>query len=277
MTNTTSYFKNFIDGINDAIDFDIKSLPVALVLAVCFYIVYKIVNKLFNKHSKKLPLETNVIKLIKKIIDILIIFFSIMIIASALGINTSSLIAAFSIFGLAISLSVQSLMSNVANAINIYANHPFKVGDFVDIGGTEGTVMDIGFMFTKLLTYKNEMIYMPNSTVGSAVIKNYSHEKYRRIEYTIGVSYDNDINTVKNALIEMLNNEELVVKTEPMLVFVNDYDSSSINYTLRVYTENQNYLDCLLSIKEHIKPVFDKYNITIPYPQLDVLIKNNNK
>ncbi|MBR4313315.1 MAG: mechanosensitive ion channel [Lachnospiraceae bacterium] len=274
MTNPTSYFQDFMNTINEAYGANIKAVPFAILLAVVFYIVYKIVNKIFKSHISKLPVDNNITKVINKIIDILIIFFAIMIIASALGINTSSLIAAFSIFGLAISLSVQNLMSNVANGINIFANHPFKVGDYVSIDGVEGTVVVISFMFTKMRTYKNEMVYIPNNKVGTATIINYSYEKYRRVEYTIGVSYDNNIEDVKKALLEVLNEEPLVVKTEDIVVFVKDYASSSIDFTIRAYTENANYLNCLWSIKERIKPKFDKYNISIPYPQLDLHMIN---
>ena len=274
MTNPTTYFKDFMESLNGAINFNIKTLPIALLLIIIFYVIYKIVNKIFKKYSKNLPVDKTVSKAVNKIVDVLIIFFAIMIIASALGINTSSLIAAFSIFGLAISLSVQNLMSNVANAINIHAIQPFKIDDYVDIDGIEGTIVEIGFMFTKIRTYKNEMIYMPNSKVGSATIKNYSYEKYRRIEYTIGISYDNNISDAKKALLELLNEEPLIIKTEEIVVFVNDYAASSINITLRAYTENKNYLNCFWNIKEHIKPKFDKYGINIPYAQLDVALKN---
>ena len=274
MPNPNSYMQDFIDGVNKTVGADLRAIPKALVIAIIIYIIYKIVNKIFKKYSKKLPFDKGIIIVINNIIDFLIIFFAIMIIASALGINTSSLIAAFSIFGLAISLSVQNIMSNAANAINIYANHPFKVDDYVEIGGIEGTVTNISFMFTKIRTLQHETVYIPNSTVGSAIIKNYSYEKYRRIEYTVGVSYDNDIDQVKKALLELLDEEPLVVDTEEKLVFVNDYASSSIDFTLRAYTENDNYLKCLFSVRDHIKPKFDKYNITIPYQQVDVMIKN---
>ena len=275
MTNTTSYFQDFVNGISLAVGANLKALPTAIIICIVFYFIYKIVNKILKKHSNKLPLEKNAILIINNIINVLLIFFAIMIAASALGINTSSLIAAFSIFGLAVSLSVQNIMSNAANAINLYANHPFKVDDYVDIEGIEGYVMEIGFMFTKLRTYKNEVIYIPNSKVGSAIIKNYTYETFRRIEYTIGVSYNNNIEEVKKALLELLNEEELVIKTEDIVVFVNDYAASSINITIRAYTKNADYFSCLWSVKEHIKPKFDKYGISIPYPQLDVMIKNN--
>ena len=275
MTNPTSYLEDFLNGLNGAVGANFKALPMAIVIAAIFYIIYKITNKIFKKHSAKLPLDKGMVMVINNIINFLIIFFAIMIIASALGINTSSLIAAFSIFGLAISLSVQNLMSNAANAINIYANHPFKVDDYVDIEGIEGYVMEINFMFTKLRTYKNEVIYIPNSKVGSAIIKNYSYETFRRIEYTIGISYDNNIEDAKKALLELLHEEPLVAQSEEIIVFVNDYAASSINITFRAYTENANYFKCLWSVKEQIKTKFDKYNISIPYSQLDVLIKNN--
>lgn len=274
MVNPTSYFQDFINTINETYGANIKALPFALLLALIFYIIYKIINKLFKRHIAKLPISGNITKAVNAVVDILIIFFAIMIIASALGIDTSSLIAAFSIFGLAISLSVQNLMSNVANGINIFANQPFKVGDYISIDGTEGTVVVISFMFTKMRTYKNEMVYIPNNKVGTATIINYSYEKYRRVEYTIGVSYDNNIEDVKKALLEVLNEEPLVVKTEEIVVFIKDYASSSIDFTIRAYTENPNYLNCLWSIKERIKPKFDKYNISIPYPQLDLHMIN---
>ena len=274
MTSPTTYFKDFMESLNSSVNFNIKTIPVAILLAVIFYIIYKVVNKIFKRYSKKLPVEKTVTTAVNKVIDVLLIFFAIMIIASALGINTSSLLAAFSIFGLAISLSVQNLMSNVANAINIHANQPFKVDDYVDIDGVEGTIVEIGFMFTKIRTYKNEMIYIPNSKVGAATIKNYSYEKYRRVEYTIGVSYDNKVEDVKKALLELLNEEPLIVKTEDILIFVNDYAASSIDFTIRAYTENKNYLSCLCNVRDHIKEKFDKYSISIPYPQIDVHMIN---
>ena len=274
MADTQSYFHNFMVNLEDSLGANIKAIPKAVILSIIFYTVYKIVNSIFKKYSKKLPLEKDIISIIIGIIDVLIIFFSIMIVASTLGINTSSLIAAFSILGLAVSLSVQNLMSNVANAINIYINRPFKVDDYVDINSIEGNIVQIGLMFTSIRTYKHEMIYIPNSVVGSAIITNYSFEEYRRIEYTIGVSYDNDISTVKKALIEVLNEEPLIEKTKEYTIFVNDYAASSINITLRAYTKNADYLNCLNSVKERIKPKFDKYSINIPYPQLDVFLKN---
>lgn len=274
MTNTKMYFEEFMASLNSSIGANVKAIPVAIILAIISYIIYKIINRVFKQYSKKLPVEKTVIHIINTVIDVLIIFFAIMIIASALGINTSSLIAAFSIFGLAISLSVQNLMSNVANAINIYANHPFKVDDYIEVNGVEGTVVKISLMFTKLRTYKNEMVFIPNSLVGSSTIKNYTHEEYRRVEYTIGVSYDNDVEKVKVALLELLNEEPLVAKSEDIVVFVNDYAASSIDFTFRAYTKCSDYLQCLFNLRDHLKAKFDAHGINIPYPQLDVYLKN---
>ena len=274
MKNTTEYFKHFIDGLESTIGANLKALPSAILLAILCYIIYKILMFIFNRAVKRLHIDINIVTICKGIIKVLISFFTIMIIASALGINTSSLLAAFSIFGLAISLSIQTTMSNVANAINLYLSTPFKAGDYIKVGDIEGTVKKVSFMHTEVLTYKNEAVYIPNSEVGTSTIINFTKEKYRMIEYTIGVSYDADQNVVKKAIFEMLNEEPLVVKSEPISVFIDKYNSSSIDYTYRVYTENTNYLKCLRGLKERIKPKFDMYKIVIPYNQVDVLIKN---
>ena len=109
VTNTTDYIQDIVDSVNTGFGANLKALPYAIILAIIFYIIHKIVNRIFKKYIKKLPVEKNAMKAMNRIIDILILFFAIVIIASALGVNTSSLIAAFSIFGLAISLSVQML------------------------------------------------------------------------------------------------------------------------------------------------------------------------
>ena len=275
MEKTTSYFENFVHSLGFDMVGIARALPSVIVAIVVLYVIYKLLNKAFKKYSSKLPIEDNALVIIHNIINIIITFVGIMVIAGSLGINTTSLVAAFSIFGLAVSLSLQNIMANAANAINLYANHPFKIGDYVDVGGIEGTVVDITFMFTQIRTYKNELIYIPNSTVGSAIIKNFSAEKYRRVEYKIGASYDNKVEDVKNALFELLREEELVVQTEDIVVFVQDYGPSSIDYTLRAYTKNENYQACMWSIKSHIKEKFDQKGISIPYPQLDVALKNN--
>ena len=273
MANTTDYFKQFLGGLERSLGANFSAVPTAILLAILCYVVYKVTIKIFTKVTKKLPIDANIVIVLKNVIKVFIIFFSTMIIASALGINTSSLIAAFSIFGLAISLAVQNVVANVANAINIYVNPPFKIGDYVAIGQTEGTVKEISFMFTKILTYKNEMIFIPNSTVGSSIIINYSSEKYRMVEYTIGVAYESDPEIVKKALMEVMSEEPLVIKSEPMIVFIDQHAASSINYTYRAYTDNSNYLQCSRSLRMRIKPKFDSYGINIPYNQLDVFLK----
>ena len=274
MLAMNDYFNSVVDGVAKDYGANLSNLPIALILGIVCYFASKFLLKIFSRINEKAHIDINLYKLFEKIISVMLFFISVMIVAGTLGINTTSLIAAFSVVGLAISLSVQNLISNVANAINIYVIKPFKLGDYVLIDGVEGNVEEIGFMFTKVKTYKNEIVYMPNSTVGNSIITNYSADPYRRIEFTVGASYENKIEDVKNALIEAINEEPLVIKSEPILVFISDYASSSINYTLRVYTENKNFLNCKTSLIERIKPAFDRNNISIPYNQLDVFVKN---
>ena len=272
MGNVNNYTKSFLDGLSSTFGANLNNIPSALLLAIICYGVYKIIFKIFEEFSKRVKIDQNILKVVASILKFLIIFFSIMMIASSLGINTSSLIAAFSIFGIAISLSVQNLMSNIANAISIYANKPFKVGDYVKIGDVEGTVAEIGFMLTKIRTYKNEIIYIPNTSVGSSIIINYSESPIRRIEQIIDASYNDPIDKVKSAIMEAINNEPLVLKNEEIYIAVVEYSTSSIQYDVRVYCETANFLKCKNSLFERYKTSFDKNGITIPFKTLNVNI-----
>ena len=276
MGNVNNYTKSFLDGLSSSFGANLNNIPAALLLAIICYGVYRIIFKIFEEFSKRVKIDQNILKVISSILKFLIIFFSIMMIASSLGINTSSLIAAFSIFGIAISLSVQNLMSNIANAISIYANKPFKVGDYVKIGDVEGTIIEIAFMLTKIKTYKNEIIYIPNTTVGSSIIINYNESPIRRIEQIVDASYDDSIDKVKNALLEAINEEPLVLKNEEIYIAVMAYSTSSIQYDVRVYCNTADFLKCKNSLFERYKKAFDKNGVTIPFTTMNVNLVNKN-
>lgn len=239
-----------------------------------FLIVYLIVDKFKKSISKSLKLDSNITKLIFRVFKVLYLFVGFMIVAAELGINTNSILAIFSLFGLAVSLSIQNLMSNLANAISIFTNKPFIIGDYVSIAGTEGTVADISFMYTKLVTVNEEAVYLNNTTVGTSNIINYTKHDIRRISQTIGLSYNAPIDAVKKALREAVDNEELVLKDQPIYIALSSYSDSSINYTIRVYAKRENFIECRDKLLESYKKYFDKYNIEIPYPNLTVHLNN---
>ena len=272
MEGSITYVTNFWNSLGASLGADLSRFPAAIIIGVICYLLYKSVLKIIDTFLNRTHLEKNIIKIITMMVKILILFIAIMMVASALGINTSSLVAAFSIFGLAISLAVQNLMSNLANAISIYVNRPFVIDDYVSINGIEGTVLDISFMLTKLRTVKNEIIYITNSTVGQSVIINYTQTHYRRVEHIIDASYDAKIDDVKYAIKEAVMSEPLVDKNQEIYIAVSKYSTSSIQYTVRVYCENKDYIKCRDSLMEKYKQYLDSHKITIPYTTLSVNI-----
>lgn len=274
MTYQNNLFQNMTSEIENQYGANLSNLPKCIFLLIVLYIVYKVIMKLFHQFYIKSNIDENIKNILKLILRILIFFFSVMIIAGSLGINTSSLLAAFSIVGLAISLSIQDLMSNLANAISIYINKPFKINDYVNIQNIEGVVKDIGLMRTKIHTYKNEIVYIPNNTIGTSIIINYTQNSIRRIEQIIQASYDAKIDDVKKAITETIMNEPLVLKDQEIYVTVQEYGSSGINYNIRVYCKTEDFLKCKNNLMEKYKYYFDKYNINIPYQTITI---SNNK
>ncbi len=276
MEGSIRYVTNFWDSLGASLGADLSRFPAAILIAVGCYLIYKSVLKILDTFINKTHLEKNIIKIITMMVKIFILFIAIMMVASALGINTSSLIAAFSIFGLAISLAVQNLMSNLANAISIYVNRPFVIDDYVSIDGIEGTVLDISFMLTKLKTAKNEIIYITNSKVGSSIIINYTQTSQRRIEHILDASYDAPIDDVKYAIREAIMEEPLVDKDQEIYIAVANYSTSSIQYRVRVYCNNTDFIKCRDSLIERYKKVFDAHGISIPYTTLSVNLVDKN-
>lgn len=246
-----------------------KYLPIILLVIIAFAViklVMKNVEKLIKK--SKLPKSTHVFACTT--IKILLYFLVVLIVCGQLDIDVTSLVAAFSIVGVAFSLSLQGSLSNVMSGITLLFTKQFAVDDYIEAGGVSGTVVEIGMSHCRLRTPDNKDIYVPNSTIVSEKIINYSTEKNRRVDITIGVSYSADIDKVKKLLQGVVDSTPQVLKEEPVFVGITAYQSSCIDYTVRVWTKNGEYWNAYLPMLEKIKRVFDENNIEIPYNKLDV-------
>lgn len=249
-----------------------KLLPLVLLIIVAYFLIQfimKLVTRLVE-HSK---LPKNVHVFVCTAVKVLLYFIVILMVCSQLGIDVTSLLAAFSIIGVAFSLSIQNSLSNVMSGITLLFTKQFNVDDYIEAGGISGTVMAIGISHCRLKTPDNKEIYVPNSTIVSEKIINYSTEKNRRVDITIGVSYNEDIDKVKNALKTVVDATPQVLKNEPLFIGITAYQASSIDYTIRAWVKNSDYWDAYLPMLEKIKRVFDEQKIEIPYNQLDVHVE----
>ena len=194
-----------------------------------------------------------------------------------LGIETSSFVAVLGAAGLAIGLALQGSLSNFAGGILIILFKPFKIEDVIEVQGEIGTVKEIKIFNTKLFTPNNQVVYIPNGILSNGVIKNYTQEGIRRTDLTIGISYNSDIKTAKNTLLEVAKSHKNVLKNPEPIVVVTALADSSINLAVRVWAENEHFFTVCSDMLENGKTALEEKGITIPFPQREVTIINKDK
>lgn len=197
--------------------------------------------------------------------------------ASILGLNMTSFITLLGTVGVAVGLSLQGSLSNIAGGLIILIFKPFKIGDFITVDGSSGTVKEIGIFYTQLTTIDNAKIIVPNSVVSSQTLTNVSDQKTRRVDINVSVSYDSDIQKVKDILLNIANSHPDVLQ-EPAVPMarVSAHSDNALEFAFRSWVKSENYWDVKFDMLEAIKKEFDKNGISIPYPQLDVHLDNKD-
>lgn len=200
--------------------------------------------------------------------------FVIIATINQIGVQTTSLIAIMGAAGLAIGLSMQGSLANFAAGVLIVMFRPYRVGDFVEAAGISGTVVQVQILTTVLKTGDNKQVVVPNGQIMGSIITNYSANDTRRVDLTIGVSYDDDIDKVRSTLQDLIDADERVFKDPAPLIAVSELADSSVNFTVRIWVNSSDYSAVKYGLTEAIKKRFDKEGISFPYPQRDVhLIK----
>ena len=243
-------------------------------LAALIFLVGRLAAKVAKK-SLRVALRRS------KVDETLIIFVSnlaygllltVVVIASLgqLGIQTTSFIAILGAAGLAVGLALQGSLANFAAGMLMIIFRPFKVGDFIEAAGTMGTVEEIEIFTTKLRSPDNKEIVIPNNLITSANITNFSAKETRRIDLVIGVSYSDDLGKVKHVLEEILAADARVLKEPPPTIGVLTLGESSIDFVVRPWVKTSDYWPTLFDLNKTIKETFDDKGISIPFPQRDI-------
>ncbi|MBF4694327.1 mechanosensitive ion channel family protein [Fusibacter ferrireducens] len=187
-----------------------------------------------------------------------------------LGVQITSFVAILGTAGLAVGLALQGSLSNLAGGVLIIFLRPFRVGDYIEGNGHAGTVRDIGLFYTHLTTPDNKAVIIPNSGLANSSLINYSEHSERRVDFDFGVSYDADIKTVKKVILEVIERNELILKTPEPFVRLANHGASSLDFKVRVWVASENYWDVFFTTQEEVKEAFDKAGIEIPYPHMVV-------
>ena len=262
------FLEKLVDG---CIDISAKLLLAVVILAIGSKII-KIVENNLRKENKLKHLDASVKGFLISFISItskIVLFIAILHI---LGVPTASIITVFGSCAVAIGLALQGGLSNIAGSLMILIFKPFKVGDYIEVSGKEGTVKSITMFYTTITTFDNKLIQLQNGSLSNSNITNYTANKKRRVDIDISVSYSSDIDKVKKVINELISKNELVLKEENNYVKLSKPDDSALVFAVRVWTKTENYWDLYFDLMESIKKTLDKNKIEIPFPQMDVHI-----
>ncbi|KTF15235.1 mechanosensitive ion channel family protein [Pseudoalteromonas sp. H105] len=243
---------------------------IALVIFLLGGRVAKFCASLTEKAFDKKKVDKAVGSFVSSIVYAIVFMATILMALSQIGIETTSFIAILGAAGLAVGLALQGSLSNFASGVLIILLRPFKSGDYVEAGGKAGTVKKIEIFSTEFRTPDNKVIIMPNSSIMSGPIVNFSREKTRRIDLVIGVGYDADLREAKAVLKSVLDKESRILKDPAYTVAVNELADSSVNFVVRPWVNSADYWPAYFDLMENIKIALDDANISIPFPQMDV-------
>ncbi len=227
--------------------------------------------KILQKTKAFAKMDVGVQTFLTSLLNIVLKIMIVLSAVSLLGVPMTNFVALLASAGVAIGASLQGSLSNLAGGIMILIFKPFQVGDYIDTAEGSGTVTEVTILYTILTTPDNRRIVIPNGAISNEAITNYSYHDRRRLDLTLSVSYDADIETVKALLLETAKAHPLVL-SEPDAPFCRlaEHGQSSLNFALRVWVKSEDYWQVNFDLKENIKKALDEKGIEIPYPQLEV-------
>ena len=264
---------NFVAMLKEVGSWAITEGIKVLVGVILLFILFKITNfftRRFDKLLNRKMIEPTIVRVVVPTTRRVVKFVLVLIFLDYLGIQTASITAAIASAGVAIGLALQGSLSNLAGGIVILVMHPYKVGDYVQCDGYEGTVTDIKLFYTYLKTGDNKVVVMPNGKVSNEHIVNVNQNETRRQDLVFSISYNDDFEKAKQIILDCIKEMDYVLEDPAPFVNITEHASSSINILARFWVPTDKYWDSKWFMLERVKKAFDENNIEIPYPQLDV-------
>ena len=250
-------------------------LKVVIALAIYFVgkqiikWIIRLMDKAFNRHS----VETSLRSFLRSLVKVLLMVMLVFAIVQTLGVNTSSFLALFASAGLAIGMALSGTLQNFAGGVVLLLLRPYKVGDYIESMGQSGTVESIGLFSTSLKTPDNQTIYVPNNSIATSIIDNYSQSETRRVDWVLSISYGDDVDVARREILAMLEADARVLKENAPVVLVKTLNSSSVDLVIRAWVKNADYWGLYFDMNEKMYKELPSKGINFPFPQLDVNIK----
>lgn len=274
---------NVVDSINGAGTWLVRNqelllsyavnIVAAIAIVIIGMIVARIVSNTVNRLMVARKIDATVADFLSALVRYGIIAFTLIAALGRVGVQTASVIAVLGAAGLAVGLALQGSLSNLAAGVLLVMFRPFRAGEYVDLGGVAGTVLNVQIFSTTMRTVDGKIVVIPNGKIIAGNIINFSREPVRRNEFIIGVAYDSDIDQVKKILTDIILSDERILKDREMTVRLNELGASSVNFVVRVWSNSSDLQSVYWDVLERIKREFDANGISFPYPQMDVNFK----
>ena len=260
--------------LDGALDIGMRILLAILTFLIGAQII-KLVRKVVKKVLTKAEAEVGVVQFLDSFLKVALYIVLGFMIAAGFGVDAASIVALLGSAGVAVGLALQGSLSNLAGGVLILILKPFRVGDYIkeDAAGNEGTVSEIQMFYTKLMTPDNRTVVLPNGTLANTSLTNVTHADKRRVDIQVGVAYDADIKKTKEVLMSVLNGENAALTDMDKTVFVDNLGNSAVVMGLRCWVKKEDYWDVKWRLTENVKYALDDAGISIPFPQMDVHVK----
>ncbi len=262
----------FTDMLNVGVWILLKLLLALAIYLVGRWIVKRIVH-LLDMAFERRRVDVSLRMFVRNAVKVVFSLVLVLIVVQTLGVNVTSVIALFSAATLAIGMALSGTAQNFAGGVMILLMKPYRVGDFISAQGQSGTVREIKLFSTVITTGDNQTIYIPNNSIATAIIDNYSTADLRRVDWTVGISYGDSVETARKALLEILAADSRVLREPAPVVWVAALADSSVNLTIRAWVRNADYWDVFFQNNELFYNRLPEHGISFPFPQMDVHMK----
>ena len=247
-----------------------KHILAALVVFIVGRFLISFINKMVARLLERRKVEPSIQSFVRSFVSILLTVLLIVAVVSKLGVETTSFAALLASAGVAVGMALSGNLQNFAGGLIVLLFKPYKVGDTVECQGETGVVREIQIFHTILTTFDNKVVYIPNGTLSSGVITNYSREELRRVDWTVGVEYGSDYDKVEATIRTILAADKRVLDKPAPTIALTALADSSVNVVIRVWVKSEDYWDVFFDMNKTIYAVFNREDIGFPFPQLTV-------
>ena len=247
-----------------------KHIIAAVVIFIVGRFLIKLINRLVASILQRRHIEISVQTFLSSLVNIILTILLIITVIGALGVNTTSFAALIASTGVAIGMALSGNLQNFAGGLIILLFKPYRVGDFIDVCGVQGTVSAVQIFHTILLTPDNKAVYLPNGSTSSSTITNYSREDKRRIEWTFGIDYGEDVNRARTAILSVITADARIPPDPAPFVAVGGLSDSSVDIIVRVWVPTEEYWNVYFDMHQRVYETFNEQKINFPYPQQTV-------